>query len=373
MQSHERVLALDGLRAVSILIVACSHILSLAGVEFIPGGFGVTVFFFISGFIITRLLLQEHADTGRINLLSFYLRRFFRLAPALLVYVAVSVVAMSSLGLRIPGSDVLAVLLYYANYHNIWTGFVVKGADAVFSPLAITWSLAIEEHFYFLFPVILVIMRNRTARLVWLLCTFVVAVALWRTFLVFKVGLAALPPNRIYMATDTRLDSIAYGCLLSVLFYRGATESNRSVVFILDLLRSRVALCATAVLLLLSFMWRGPEVRETLRYSMQGIAMIPLFCSLFWKTPAPRWLQLPLESQPMLFIGAISYSLYLYHFLALALVQSALSAAAPYLQIPVAWFLAIGGSIFSYYVVEGPARRFGSRLATRTSISLAVR
>ena len=116
----QRLPALDGLRAIAILCVVASHVVS----QKIPGGFGVTLFFFISGFIITRGLLKDDA------LRPFYIRRAFRLMPALVVLVAVSCLTQP-----IVYSDVAASLLYFANYHRFEMS------------LDQTWSLAVEEHF----------------------------------------------------------------------------------------------------------------------------------------------------------------------------------------------------------------------------------
>jgi peptidoglycan/LPS O-acetylase OafA/YrhL len=368
VQSHERLLALDGLRAVSILLVVLSHIFGLTGVsQSIPGGFGVTIFFFISGFIITRLLLKEDVETGRLSLKSFYIRRFFRLAPALLVYVGISTVAFSALGLHVPGSDIAASLFYYANYHAIYAGFhnTIRGSTVVLSPLGITWSLAIEEHFYFLFPMILMTLRKRTDRLLTSLCGFVIIVVTWRIFLVYFFGLSSLPNYRIYMGTDTRLDSIAYGCLLSVLFHRAEINGKGNARKFLDLLQGSIGLCVSAGLILLSLILRGPEFRETIRYSIQGIALAPLFCALFWSGSAPRWLQYSLSNRTMTFLGTISYSMYLYHFLAVGVTQWVLRNATSCDRVVLSACLTFAGSLFSYYLVEGPPRRFGSRWAAR--------
>jgi peptidoglycan/LPS O-acetylase OafA/YrhL len=365
MKSHARLPALDGLRAVSILLVAFSHLLLLMGIGVIPGGFGVTVFFFISGFIITRLLLQESTDTGRVRLAAFYVRRVFRLAPALLAYVGISVAVLSMLGLNIPGSDVAATLLYYANYHAIYNGFTVTGGEGVFSPLAITWSLAIEEHFYFLFPICLVMLRKKTDRLLVALGIFVALVTVWRIYLVFYIGLDNLPTYRIYMGTDTRLDSIAYGCLLAVLFQRAEIHNDVRAKRLLDRLQTTAGLWAAGALIAVSFASRSPEFRETVRYAIQGLALVPLFCALFWTDSAPGWLKATLQNRAMVFFGQISYSLYLYHFLGLAVTQRAFRDVAPIGQVALAWCMAIAGSLISYYVIEGPARKFGAQIVAR--------
>jgi len=319
MAHSGRIAALDGLRAVAILLVVGSHFVT----ERIPGGFGVTLFFFISGFIITRVLLQDS------RLWPFYVRRFFRLAPALFVLVAV-VFSFQPL----VREDVRAVLLYYANYHR----FRTPGLD-------ITWSLAVEEHFYLLFPALVCILPRR--RLLHALLLFVVAALAWR--LVLVLGFDEI--ERIHRSTDTRLDSIAYGCLLSVL---AARPDCRRIV---DGLATRGALSAGFALLLACFVIRNDAFRETLRYSLQGIAFMPIFAALFLRSQAaPSWLRRPLESPAMTFIGRISYSLYLYHEIGFAL-------EIP--LVPEGLVAGVVATLLSYYVVETPTRRLGARLADR--------
>jgi peptidoglycan/LPS O-acetylase OafA/YrhL len=362
--THGRVLALDGLRAVSILIVAFSHIFLLIGIGHIPGGLGVTIFFFISGFIITTLLLKEHVDTGAIQLAPFYIRRLFRLSPALIVYVVICMVVLAVLNRPIPRLDIAAVLFYSANYYHIYRNFSDVN-HGILSPFVITWSLAVEEHFYFLFPVLLAALRTKTKRLLAVLIGFIVVVAVWRMYLVYVIGIDALPPLRIYEATDTRLDSIAYGCLLSVVFYRAQFKGDRTARRFLDALQGIRGVAVAAAFFLLSFGIRDIAFRNTLMYSAQGIALTGLFCSLFWGQSAPRWLKVPLENRQMVFIGAISYSLYLYHYLALVVAQ--LTLRSPLQQVLFAWLFAILGSLGSFYLVERPIRKIGANWASRIS------
>ncbi len=312
-----KLLALDGLRAVAILCVTGSHVIS----QKIPGGFGVTLFFFISGFIITRGLLAE------CQLRSFYIRRMFRLMPALLVFVAL-------IGLVQPVvfGDVAASLLYYANFHK----FTMS--------LDHTWSLAVEEHFYFLFPLLVLVLS--VPRLQTVLLVVVAAAPLWRLALV-QLG----EIDRIHRATDTRFDSIAYGCLLSIMFTKPAWRST------LDALSTRAAMLIGVAVLVACFAIRNEVFRETFRYSLQGLALVPIFCGLFWSESAPKWLRAMLENRAMVFIGGISYSLYLYNEFGFLFFDNVYIG-----------FLAVSipCALLSYYFVETPARRLGATLAKKT-------
>lgn len=348
MTPLDRLPALDGLRAVAILLVVASHLVSHG----IPGGLGVTLFFFISGFIITRMLLNEDFDRG--HMLPFYVRRVFRLAPALLVYATVSCAVMALAGQPLPISDVLAALFYYANYHTFW----VDAKEQVLSPLGITWSLAVEEHFYFLFPLLLLAVRKRTSHLQAVLCAILVGALLWRVALVGHV-----PNERIYQGTDTRFDSIAWGCLLSTLIHRERLgHASRT----LEWLSTRTALFVGLALLLATLLVRDPVFRETARYSLQGLAFVPMFCSLFRSPSAPNAMRQLLEARPMVFLGAVSYSLYLYHFLGLS-VASTMFGPGTVPRPLVALLLGAAGTMFSYRLIETPTRRFGARWAARLS------
>ena len=322
----------------AILAVVGSHV----GTTLIPASFGVTLFFFISGFIITRLLLESHSD----RLAPFYVRRVFRLAPALFLYVAACIVAYVIVGGRIRWDDIAAALLYYANYH-----------DFRMPPMKTMWSLAVEEHFYLLFPVVLVALRKRPDRLQAVLIGSLLVCLLWRICLV-SLGFDA---ERVQRGTDTRLDSLTYGCLLSLLFSRA--QADDAYRRFLNALSGRAALITGCMLLAASFAVRDESYRQTLRYSMQGIAFTTFFCAIFWSQSAPKLVVRILESRPMVFIGAVSYSLYLYHEFGLIFARALARSEAS--EIAIALAIGIPATLVSYYWIETPARRFGMRLAGR--------
>lgn len=312
------------LLSVCILLVCYSHLSQLLQARHLPGTYGVTIFFFISGFIITRLLLQESRDSGTALLLPFYIRRWFRLTPALIVYGLLSVTVLAYLGNVIPRSDVIAVLFYYANYYDIFSQFATfstagSGDGEIQSPFVITWSLAVEEHFYLLFPLLLLALRRHTAALGWVLAGFVAFTVGWRFYLAYCVGDATLPMLRIYKGTDTRLDSIAYGCLLSVVMHRAATGKNCESRM-LRALRGHRGVGIAALMFVASMAPRSVQFKDTFMYTLQGLGLVALFASLFWHQPV-QWLKSALENRSLVFIGSISYSLYLYHYLGFVVAQ----------------------------------------------------
>src|SRR5579871_4507281 len=141
--------SLDGFRAVSVLIVVLGH----SGLEaLVPGGLGVTIFFFLSGYLITTLMLKERENTGEINILHFYARRVFRLMPPLLISLAIAY-GLTYAGLLSGGitrTGLAAQLLYFANYYGLYFDM----GNTIPDGTGILWSLAVEEHFYIFYPLL---------------------------------------------------------------------------------------------------------------------------------------------------------------------------------------------------------------------------
>lgn len=327
--------ALDGLRGVSIALVVLAH----AGLgRIVPGGLGVTVFFFISGYIITRLMLAEHAAHGAIGIRAFYLRRFFRLMPALYAYLAVCTLVLWMAAQPPRWQDIAAVVFYVGNYWNIYGHFQ---SGSIPSPLPITWSLAVEEHYYLVYPLLFALLAARPARLLGVILAVLAVVLAWRVWLTFGIGLERLRPDRIYMATDTRVDSILYGAGFAVLGQLRPAWLERA--------RHPAFLVLGLGLLAASLLYRNPEFREAFRYSMQGIALACMWQGLLFGGSWPsRWLSSPL----MLYIGRISYSLYLYHWLVTVLLQAWLPALGTPARVALTLALSLPAAHASWRWVE---------------------
>lgn len=382
---------LDGLRSVSVLLVVLSHF-GLG--QIFPGGLGVTIFFFISGFIITRMMIQESAQHGSIALRAFYLRRFFRLAPALLVFVLASNLLIASFGRSLPLGDNLASIFYLANYRHLFGDWGGMSAENVYNPLTVLWSLAVEEHFYIFYPLLFVFLHAQRLRLLAALVVLIVLVMVWRSYLAMDyLGQSGFIDNsRTYKATDTRIDSILYGCLLSVLL-----ASQQVSVRLRDILRrlsGSTALCIGLALLLASLVIRNVLFREGIRYSVQGLALLLIFAAIFWgQSGLAQRIKVWLSTRWLVFIGRISYSLYLYHWLVfvalvewfprpeigvllrtasspLDVVASLASLAA--IQLAIGLPLSILLAYASWRWVEQPLRRVGhdwaQRLANRNAL-----
>lgn len=305
--------SLDGLRAIAVLIVLVSH--SGYG-ETVPGGLGVTIFFFLSGYLITTLILDEQTRTETINVRHFYLRRAFRLLPPLLITLAIAytLVAAGLLGGGFSWGGLTSQLFYFANYYGIFFAH----ENSIPEGTGILWSLAVEEHFYIVFPVLMfVFFRFVNSRKV-LIVAFVALCAvalLWRLYLVSQPDFTEI---RTYYATDTRFDSILFGCILALWCNpaRGASAASpRTTMRALDW-----ALVAGGVTLLLStIVYREAQFRETFRYTLQGIALAPIFyyAIRFPKAGPFRMLNLKWLAR----IGVLSYGIYLTHSIVIGTVE----------------------------------------------------
>ena len=364
--------ALDGMRAVSVGLVMVSHF-GLGAI--VPGGLGVTVFFFISGFLITRQLLAERAGSGRIAIGAFYVRRALRLYPALLTMVAIGGGAFALLGGTITIGQLLASLFYYNNYFFLLEGYRTGLADT-FHPYAILWSLAVEEHYYLLFPLTVALFAGNRRGFAAGLCAAIVAVALWRWHVAAACHtdtLACLggnPEDRVVRATDTRVDSILFGAVLATaLDTAGAPR-------LLRVLRDPRAFAVGCGLLLASLAIRAPMFRDSIRFSVQGVALLLAVGGVLFAEPLAALRGL-LSLRPAVLMGRWSYSLYLWHWIVLVCasallpqtvgqpVTSGVFGRAWFAEVaPVLLLLSFAAAALSYYAIEQPMvrlrRRFGA-------------
>lgn len=334
--------SLDGMRAVSILIVFLSH----AGVSsLIPGGFGVTVFFFLSGYLITTLLTREQDSHGGIAVKAFYLRRVVRLGPPMLITLAVAL-ALAATGIAAGGMDLSTVasqIFFYYNYHALYAG-----AGNSVEGLGILWSLAVEEHFYVIWPAIFIgIGRGRIG--LWHMAALLVAILAWRAVRFFVLGDGEWT---IYISTDTRLDSLLYGCLLALLVWRGKADRVFPTTPAL-----RLGLLGLSVAVLVAtFLIRDEAFRSTLRYSLQGLALMPIF---HYAVTRPRDLMFrPLNWAPMRRLGLWSYTIYLIHFVIIdAVARNGIGERGDTAPALLAAVLSVGYAAAIYAWIERPLAR----------------
>ena len=322
----KKIPSLDGIRAISFLLVFIAH----AGLDkWVPGGFGVTVFFFLSGFLITTLMRLEYQASGEVNLKHFYLRRILRIWPPFYIVLFVAAIAMGA-----TFKPFLAQLLHVTNYWSIY-----HGVEGMPPGTGVYWSLAVEEHFYLGFPLLYLGMQkmklsNRQQALaIYALCTVVLA---WRCYLVL---VAHVSTDRTYMGTDCRIDSILFGCALAIY--------GNPVV---DGTRVRLRSIVPAVIALLAcLLIRGDVFRETLRYTIQGAGLTALFVAAIQFAPHI------LNNAPLRFIGLLSYSLYLLHFVVIFSIEQVLPLIPHVVQMIVAFLVSVALSWLIYILVEKPA------------------
>ena len=306
--------SLDGMRAVSVLLVVIGH---SGFANFVPGGFGVTIFFFLSGYLITKLLLDEFIQTGTISIRDFYIRRFFRLAPSLFITLglAYGLVYAGLLSGGISFAGFLSQVFYLANYNSIFFHAIIPDGTGIL------WSLAVEEHFYLFYPLILlglvkiITSKFRIAFVLTIVCALCLA---WRCYLASRPGFQEW---RTYYASDTRIDSIAYGCLLALLF--GPVPAPRDHK---PTAAQLTIVCAALVAIAGTFFYKNDFLRETFRYSVQGMALIPIFylAIRFHSNRSFAWL----NTWPAIRVGRYSYEIYLAHFIVIFVLKPHLSWSA---------------------------------------------
>lgn len=340
---------LDGVRALAVMMVIIAHI----GFEhIIPGGFGVTVFFFISGFLITRLLLAELGASGGIDLPKFYIRRFLRLLPALYVMLLTTGAVLILMGDVPKLWETIAAFTWTMNYHYAVLAFTNELRVAPWEHL---WSLAVEEHFYLIYPLVLVGFRRNLPLALKVSLAICVASLIWR---LTTIHVLDFPGKYNYAATETRMESIVWGCMLSLGLHLYPTSA------VWRRLVGPVPVLAALCVLLVCFLYREEAFRETFRYTLQGAGLFVCVLNLFF-WPVLRPVVGLLDREPFGWTGRVSYGLYLWHMPALMFSHSYLGfqvGTPAYMAFGVAFSFALAA--LSYYAVERPVmglrRRFGS-------------
>jgi peptidoglycan/LPS O-acetylase OafA/YrhL len=356
--------SLDGVRAVAFFIVFLSH----AGLTMIPGGFGVTVFFFLSGYLITTLMRVEAERTGTIHLKAFYARRVLRILPPFYLVLAVATL-MVWLGF-LPGelhlAPVLAQVFHFSNFWVARYGFAGQAPGTV-----VYWSLAVEEHFYLLFPLLFMVLfrlhlsGRGKALVLWTLCA---GVLLWRCILMFVMHADSL---RVMYGTDTRLDSILFGCALALHRNPALDPEMRGPEIQRDARLPRNAAWQAGLAVILATMAvPSPLFRETFRYSLQGVALYPVFCAAI-RAPTRGVFRI-LNLRAVRVVGTLSYSLYLLHYVAIEFVRAHMPL--PYfLSGPAAMLLALGASLLMWQFVEKPCAALRKRIGGASAWTVDAR
>ena len=341
-----RITCLDGIRAVSIAFVLLSHFIGTLYVN-VPGyllpflklgGLGVRIFFVISGFLITSLLISEYKKSGTVSLPRFYLNRTFRIFPAFYLFIAVVMAANAAGLVALNQGDFFHAVTYTTNYHydRSWN-------------LGHLWSLAVEEQFYLLWPVIFCYFGMRGGLFVssaYLLVGPLVRVLTWQFLPESRVGIGE--------AFQTVADSIAMGCVFA--FLKGKLEEYPRY---LALQRKK----ATSVALLLAILFINHNRDHISFMYLFGETIINLCIALFigWCLINSRGLVAStLNSRPLVFVGTLSYSLYLWQQPFFNGKSDAVFTAAPQNLL-----LTLGMALLSYRYVETPFLQLRQALAQK--------
>ncbi len=338
----QRIGALDGWRGVAILLVLIDHCGEASSSRLIHGSSrvgatGVGIFFALSGFLITTLLLREYDATLRIDIGRFFTRRVFRILPPVMAFIASLVVVRFFTSVRITNEQLLASVLLFRNY--IATDWYAGWYTAHF------WSLNIEEHFYLFWPILFCFTRRRIKVLV------VIALldALWRS-ISFRMQLDPniWSPGR----TDVRIDSLLWGCILAIVLADPGWRKKFSA-----------RLPAWLLFVLVGF-----DVLSNLALGSHYYSFYePIILSLLVVWPVihgQSMLRRVLEWSPLVQLGKISYSLYIWQQLWL------LSRYAPILfpklqSFPLNLLMCGVCAVGSYVVIEQPMLRLGHQLTAR--------
>ena len=333
---------LDGLRALAVALVVGSHLVRTEDLEVLPGAFvGVDVFFVLSGFLITSLLLREHAETGRLDLRRFYLRRVRRLAPGLLLVCAAvaAVVALVPGPFGLEAASPLEALVALGYGMSWWSGLELEGGPYL---LGLTWSLSVEEHFYLAWPLLLLVLLRRGHGL-----RAVAVVAALANAWPAVLWLRGADPERLYYLPDTRVAQILTGCLLAALLFTSVRRAR-------PLLGPLPALAAAGWLAWVAVHWS----RDDAGYWLGGMQLVGLAAAVLVGHLVLHGHGLPsraLAARPLVAVGVWSYGIYLWH---LPLVRLARPVLGETLLVTVGALLAsVAVAAASYRFVEQPVLR----------------
>jgi peptidoglycan/LPS O-acetylase OafA/YrhL len=306
----QRLRHVDALRAVAVLLVVLAH----SGLKFVPGGYGVTLFFVISGFVISSLLISEFRKTSGFDVRKYAIRRFLKIAPPLIAIVIVpSLILKTLLGLDLEAisRQIFFVYNWYKMEHE--SAGVLPGS-------AVVWSLSIEEQFYFVLATLWLLLI-RTKHAIFLLTLTATAGWLISTFLRFYFASQHLihdntgNVSRIYYGSDTRMSSIWIGVMLSVVIQ--SNSKNSYFYKIKSILLHRQSYLLGIFLLFLSLSIRNEFFRDSLRFSIQEIASMIFVASATKRECWPLVIGKVASLRFVQEVGKGSYSIYLVHLTAI--------------------------------------------------------
>ena len=353
--------SIDSLRALAVLAVIIYHV----DVNYLPGGFlGVDLFFVLSGYLISSLIIKEYRKTGSLNLYNFYIRRARRLLPAVYFMITVGLVVMvlfNEVLLRKSHLDAIFGYIYSSNWWYIFHKLDYFDSFGAQSPFKHLWSLAIEEQFYMIFPLLFLLVNRKkkskdgTYKLnknFLYVVLGLILVSLIAHILLFDINNI----SRIYFGTDTRAFSLLVGVVGAILY--PMERLHAKVTPQQNMLYSVVSLVSIATLITVmiytseynTLLYRGGFLLVAI------LGLIVIISSGKQHTLMSRLLSF----KPVVFIGKISYSLYLWHFPVLVLTTPVSEIGNPNIFFVILRIvLTFAVAIVSYVFVETPIRKLG--------------
>lgn len=353
--------SIDSLRALAVLAVIIYHV----DVNYLPGGFlGVDLFFVLSGYLISSLIIKEFRKTGTVNLYNFYIRRARRLLPAVYFMITVGLVVMvlfNEVLLRKSHLDAIFGYIYSSNWWYIFHKLDYFDSFGAQSPFKHLWSLAIEEQFYMIFPLLFLLVNGKkkskdgTYKLnknFLYVVLGLILVSLIAHILLFDINNI----SRIYFGTDTRAFSLLVGVVGAILYPMERLHSK--VTPQQNMIYSVVSLASIATLITVmvytseynTWLYRGGFLLVAI------LGLIVIISSGKQHTLMSKLLSF----KPIVFIGKISYSLYLWHFPILVLTTPVSEIGNPNIFFVILRIvLTFAVAIVSYVFVETPIRKLG--------------
>jgi len=349
--------ALDGLRALAVSAVVLYHLDS----EWAPGGLlGVTVFFVLSGYLITDILHRQWTASSRINLGDFWIRRARRLLPALLAMltgVALWLVVFAPSRLSALSGQWIAALLYYSNWYLLLHHVSYFAQFGPPSPFDHLWSLAVEEQFYLVWPLLFVFSLffiKRRWMLVSLILVYALSSALWMAVL-YQPG---LDPSRVYYGTDTRAFSLLIGAAFALVWpLKGQAKATGSPARRIPPLLLDIGGSAAVIGLFLCFLLIGQYTPVLYRGGMVVVSLMAALLVVALVHPATH-LAAVFAWKPLRWVGVRSYGIYLWHYPVIVLTSPTntagdVSIARDLVQVVVS----VGLAALSWRYIEQPIRK----------------
>lgn len=363
-----RIRTIDAFRAAAVLIVAIMHV----GLDFVPGDGGVVIFFTISGFVITSLVLREHDRTGGFDIGGFYVRRALKLFPPLIVSFLIPVTIYAFFA-TVDWRTVLSQMAFSYNWVMVYGQGIYH--DTI-PGTSVMWSLAIEEQFYLVFAAIWLVVVARPHRRAWLLGIAVAGVLTsWgvRAFLLIQAGgydeLSAEAVRHLARGTDARIGSIAMGTLVAL----GVDAWRRgSLPWLSHFGRDGLMVVAILIFPASSVLFRNDWTETMFRIPAQELTgcLLILYAVVggtgrlrqpFERICSWGWVQT---------VGLASYSIYIVHVPVFIAVHHVTAPLPDLLEVPLVFAIGVGAGIALYHLVEIPALRFKERRFRSTPLTV---